>query len=119
MPILDVRQAGSDEHELPQVQIPATNAGVLAELTNLKRTAAGQQYVEALVVNASAAYIEVLDNAGRLFRVESGQPFEVDLRSTLPDGSVVGVDWLAIRPSGNITAGQVTVTPTVKEPLRD
>jgi hypothetical protein len=115
MPVIDVRAASAREHELPQVQIPATNAGVLAELPNLKRTAHGQQYVSALVVNGATAYVELLDNTGRVVRVEAGQPWDADLRSTGPDGAV-GVDWLAVRPSANITAGQVTVTPTVKEP---
>lgn len=109
MPVIDVRVPGANERELRQVSIPATNAGIVAQLADLANIGTGAKYIGALVVNAASDFVTVLDNAGRSFVVQAGQPFDADFEP--------GVTWLGIMPNSNITAGQVSVVPRIREPI--
>jgi hypothetical protein len=108
VPVIDVRVAGEDEYELTPVLVPATNAGVVAEMADLAREGGGRKYIGALVTNASSGVVFLLDNLGRKFPVQAGQPADCGLEP--------GCTWIGVMPDAgnNITAGQVTVIATVR-----
>jgi hypothetical protein len=100
------------EYELPAIEVPATNDGVVYALPDLKANGMGEEYVFVSLHNGSAYAGRLQDATGRKWHVKSGQPFEFDLEVL---GR--GVKYLSWVPAGgNIGAAEVVIIPTIRRP---
>jgi hypothetical protein len=91
------------------VNMPATSAGVLHELTNLDRKAglAHAEYGALLVTNGSGSYLTLQNSRMMQHIVLAGQTFEW----TQPPG----ITWMAIKPNAATTLGQVSYIPKMRD----
>ena len=101
----------ANEYDLPPLEVPATLDGVTYELTDLSRQGQGEIYIACDIRNGAAVKVYLVDANGRRYPVASGGSAVFDLDP--------GVTWLGVLPSGgNIAAGEVSLIPTVRSPLR-
>lgn len=114
MPVIETREVDTGlEQDLPDVVAATTAADTLYELPNLLKgnaAAVGLVYISCQVVNASAASITIISNAGDSTTVSPGQVVDADFHP--------GVTWLAVSGASGWTLGEVRLKPRVRYPRR-